>query len=144
MSPKQILMASTIAIAITISSVMWNDETSTSSLMSPMDKSDTYNKSEESNLSLYHTSAKEDLIEVLGVTSDEDIYDALFEGKSLADIAIDNQMDIKQVINLQTAELTEQLDLRLASGSISPEVYEAQKSELTAIITHSVYGKNYS
>jgi hypothetical protein len=82
---------------------------------------------------------KEDLLQVLGLSSEEDIYIAQYNGLSLADIAEANQVDVQKVIELQLAELTEQLNLRLSSGSITPEQYEAQRAELPEIIIKSVY-----
>lgn len=82
---------------------------------------------------------KEDLLHVLRLSSDEDIYNAQYNGESLADIAKANKVDVQKIIELQLTELTEQLNLRVSSGSITPEQYEAQRAELREIITKSVY-----
>ncbi|AIQ33432.1 MULTISPECIES: hypothetical protein [Paenibacillus] len=78
------------------------------------------------------------LLKALNQPTDEDLYDALYDGKSLQDIAIEQNTDIEDVINLQVAQLTEQLDSRLASGSITAEQYAAHKAELRDIVTESV------
>ncbi|OCT15847.1 hypothetical protein A8709_09475 [Paenibacillus pectinilyticus] len=82
---------------------------------------------------------KEDLLHVLKLSSEEDIYQAQYNGYSLADIAKANQVDVQKVIELQLAELTEQLQVRLYNGSITPEQYLAQRAELPEIIIKSVY-----
>ncbi|MNY81751.1 hypothetical protein D3C86_2234750 [compost metagenome] len=68
----------------------------------------------------------------------------MYSGQSLAQIASANQGDVQQVIDLQLAELTQQLDERLAAGSLTQEQYEAQKAELPAIVASSVHGQRYS
>ncbi|MEK5035145.1 hypothetical protein MKY96_27185 [Paenibacillus sp. FSL R7-0302] len=74
----------------------------------------------------------------LNSTSDEELYDALYEGKSLRNIAEENGGNVTQVINLQVKQLTQQLEARLASGSITPQQFNAQKAELREIVAQSV------
>jgi hypothetical protein len=76
----------------------------------------------------------------LGAASDEEVYDALYNGQTLADFAAGHGQDPKRIIELQTAELAKQLDDRLVSGSLSPEAYLSHKAELSDIITRSAYG----
>jgi hypothetical protein len=78
------------------------------------------------------------LLKALNQSTDDDLYDALYDGKSLQDIASEQNTDIEDVINLQVTQLTEQLDSRLASGSITAEQYAAHKAELRDIVTESV------
>jgi hypothetical protein len=141
MSPKRIIMISTMAFAIALSTALWSEDTSASTYI-PSDKSDSYNKHNDNKEQAFHSTIQDPLQQALGLSSGDDIYEALSSGQSLADIANANDADIQNVIDLQTAEMTEQLDQRLASGSISNDVYEAQKAELTSIITNSVYGLN--
>ncbi|MNC78493.1 hypothetical protein D3C75_1307140 [compost metagenome] len=54
------------------------------------------------------------------------------------DIAEENGGNIAGVIDLQVSQLTEQLNQRLASGSITRQQYTAQKAELKEIVTQSV------
>ncbi|MEK5234383.1 hypothetical protein NST99_01540 [Paenibacillus sp. FSL L8-0470] len=81
---------------------------------------------------------KDELLEALNQSSDEELYEALYDGKSLHDIAVENGGNIDSVIHLQVAQLTQQLDARLASGSISSEQYTAQKAELSELVAQSV------
>lgn len=74
----------------------------------------------------------------LNPTSDEELYDALYDGKSLRNIAEENGGNVTQVINLQVKQLTQQLEARLASGSITPQQFNAQKAELREIVAQSV------
>ncbi|KAI7273292.1 hypothetical protein KC345_g7024 [Hortaea werneckii] len=74
----------------------------------------------------------------LSQSSDEELYDALYDGKSLHAIAEENSGNINNVINLQVKQLTQQLDARLASGSITQQQYTAQKAELREIVSQSV------
>lgn len=83
--------------------------------------------------------SKNDLLHLLGLASEEDIYNAQYNGQSLADIAQANHVDVQKVIDLQLAELTEQLNERLSCGSITPEQYQAHHAELPEIIMRSVY-----
>lgn len=81
---------------------------------------------------------QDELLATLNQASDEELYDALYDGKSLQDIAEEENGDIENVINLQVAQLTKQLDSRLEAGSISPEQYAAHKEELRDIVSDSV------
>lgn len=74
----------------------------------------------------------------LNPTSDEELYDALYDGRSLRNIAEENGGNVTQVINLQVKQLTQQLEARLASGSITPQQFNAQKAELREIVAQSV------
>lgn len=82
---------------------------------------------------------KDDLLEALNQSSDEELYDSLYEGKSLHDIAAHQGGDIANVIELQMNQLTQQLDERLRSGSITAEQYAAHKAELQDIVEQSVF-----
>ncbi|MFF2909293.1 hypothetical protein [Paenibacillus sp. NPDC057934] len=81
---------------------------------------------------------KDDLLEALNQSSDEELYDSLYDGKSLQDIATDQGGDIANVIELQLTQLTQQLDERLHSGSITAEQYAAHKAEIKEIVEQSV------
>ncbi|MFC0213969.1 hypothetical protein ACFFK0_16180 [Paenibacillus chartarius] len=76
----------------------------------------------------------------LGASDQQQISDALYEGRSLADIAEANGKPAQDIIELQVAQLSEQLYLRMASGQLSPSDYYAQLKELPAIVYESVYG----
>lgn len=85
------------------------------------------------------TGEKDDLLEALNQSSDEELYVSLHEGKSLYDIASDQGRDIENVIDLQMKQLTQQLDDRLRSGSITTEQYVVYKQELKEIVEQSVF-----
>ncbi|MCQ6563223.1 hypothetical protein NNL21_31610 [Paenibacillus mendelii] len=124
---------STLAFAIAVG--MWSDE-KYAPTASAVPKPDTL-----PSLSNKSTAPQEDrFLQALGVSSDEAVQEALYSGKSLASIAEDNQLDVQNIIDLQVAELTDQLDERLINGSLAMHEYESHKSELTDIITRSVYG----
>jgi hypothetical protein len=139
MNPKRIIIVGTMAIAITISSGMFGNDASAQSLSIIIDKSDNQDNAKETQLT-DDTAAliKEDITQVLGL-SDEKLYESLYNGSSIADIAEQNQIPLQNIIDLQVAELTQQLDSRLADGSIGPITYLLQKSELPDIITKSIH-----
>lgn len=139
MSPKHIILVGTMAFVITVS--VFRSETTANAYVSivPLDRS----SAPQTHLAAHHKKrfVKGDFLQLLGVSSEEEVRDALYDGKSLAAIAESNDKDVQALINLQVAELTEQLDQRLADGSLSPEDYEAQKAELPELITQSTYGR---
>lgn len=134
MKMKIMMFIGSVAIAITITGSKWMEvaaDPDAAALLVP----------EQLGIALQSPLAAQDPYhQVLGVTSDQEIYDALYDGRTLADIAAEHGQDPARVADLQAAELTRQLESRLASGSITPEVYEAQKAEVAEIITRSVYG----
>jgi hypothetical protein len=142
MNPKRIIIVGTMAIAITISAGMFGNDANAQTLSISIDKSGNYINPKATNptADIAHTSTTgEDITQILGVKSDEALYEALYTGNSLADIADNNQVPLQNIIDLQVAELTEQLDSRLANGSITPVTYLLQKSELPDIITKSIH-----
>lgn len=81
---------------------------------------------------------KEDaLLHALNQTTDAELVQDLYAGKSLRMIAEENDGDINAVIALQVTQLSKQLDERLANGSISLEQYTVQQSELISLVTKS-------
>jgi hypothetical protein len=143
MNPKRIIIVSTMAIVITISAGLSSENASANTSTVPFGKSGDYNKIKEisSPTTNANTTKKEDLTQVLGLTSNQELYDALYSGNSLAAIAEKNNVAIQNVIDLQVAEMTAQLDSRLASGSISPITYLLQKLELPDIVSKSIHVK---
>lgn len=81
---------------------------------------------------------KDPLLDALNQASEDELYESLYEGKSLQDIAAEKDVDITGIIELQTAQLTKQLDERLRSGSITAEQYAVYKGEVRDIIEQSV------
>ncbi|QGQ95059.1 hypothetical protein EHS13_09275 [Paenibacillus psychroresistens] len=140
MNPKRIIIVGTMAIAITFSAGMFGNDANAQTLSISIDKSGNYNKETIPSADpTYTATTDEDITQILGLESDEALYEALYTGNSLADIADNNQIPIQDVIDLQVAELTQQLDSRLASGSITPVTYLLQKSELPDIVTKSIH-----
>ena len=135
MNPRRIIIIGTMALAITIGGAVCGDEAN----------ADEHTRTKGGHIPTQNVSTpvKEDLTKMLRVASDEDIYNALYNGKSLADIAEANQVDVEDIIELQVAELTEQLNARLHNGSLTPCEYQSHLSELRDIITKSTYGIMY-
>lgn len=107
----------------------------------------TVNASSQAQCSVNDIKEQDELLEALNQSSDEELYEALYDGKSLRDIAEDHNENVENVINLQVAQLTRQLDLRLESGSITPQQYAAHSAELRDIVTESVltsFGGTYN
>jgi hypothetical protein len=130
MDSKRILIVGTMVLTISVNAGIWSK--SANPPHSLPGNSNTHNK---------QIAAKDNFLQAIGAASHDAVYDALLQGKSLAAIAGGNGEDVQNIINLQIAELTEQLDLRLASGSLPPVVYEAQKAEIPDIISKSINQK---
>lgn len=88
-------------------------------------------------------SSSDRFITALGAAGQQEIWDALYRGRSLAHIAEANGKHYQDVINLQVAQLSEQLQRRMESGQLSKSDYQAQMMELPAIVTASVFGNPY-
>lgn len=135
MKPKNIIINSAVALSIALGGGIWSNDRSANALEIPAPIN-----TKERTADMTTSSETEDLTDLLGASTDE-IYNDLYNGNSLAEIARKNHADVTKVIDLQIAELAGQLDSRLASGQLSPAQYKAQKSELADIITKSVYGE---
>ncbi|WMT43065.1 hypothetical protein RE628_12790 [Paenibacillus sp. D2_2] len=125
MNIKRVMIVGTMAVVISLGNTALSGSITSAS---PVAKLSTANKSQE----------KDPLLDALNQSSDKELYESLYEGKSLHDIAADQDGDIDQVIELQTKQLQQQLDDRLKSGSITAKQYEAHKEELQEIIEQSV------
>ena len=136
MNVKRMFVIGTMAAAISFSSGIGSEKANAD----PLDRSNILHIAQSGEKS---GTPKDDLQQLLGVSSDQQIYDALYEGMSLADIASANHTDVQHVIDLQVGELKAQLDERLASGSLSQADYDLQKSELTELITASIYATHH-
>ncbi|MFE6072997.1 hypothetical protein ACFVQB_00830 [Paenibacillus sp. NPDC057886] len=79
----------------------------------------------------------DELLSALNQQSEDDLVQDLYAGKSLRMIAEENGGDFNEVVALQVRQLKEQLDQRLASGSISPEQHASQIRELEELVTES-------
>lgn len=129
MNTKQWLAATTLALMLSLGTGTWNG-TAAAEASSPSSEMNDQEKRQS-----------DDFLNALGVSSDEELYDAIYQGKSLADIAQEHHTEVDQVINVQILELKKQLDQRLIEGSIGYEKYLLQLMELPEIITESVYAQ---
>lgn len=83
---------------------------------------------------------REAFLKTVGAADEEEVRDALLEGKTLADIAEHNGSDPAKVVALQIDELKAQVKERFLNGSIDKAAFEAQLSEIPELIRRSVYG----
>lgn len=125
MNIKRVMIVGTMVVAMSFGGINWNKTTA--------------NASPVAKWSTTGVADKDELLEGLKQVSDEELYEALYDGKSLHDIAADNDGNIGSVINLQISQLTKQLDLRLAKGNITAQQYTAHKAELREIVTQSTF-----
>lgn len=124
MNIQRVMIVGTMIVAMSFGGINWSKST--------------VNAMPVAKWSATGIAEKDDLLEALNQSSDEDLYEALYEGKSLNDIADEGGGDIETVINLQVAQLGKQLDMRLASGSITAAQHAVQQAELREIVTQSV------
>jgi len=124
MNIKRVVIIGTMVVAMSFGGTSWGKLTVSAS---PVAKWSTSSVAES-----------DDLLDALNQSSDEELYEALYSGKSLQDIVTEQDGNIADVIHLQVSQLTKQLQLRLASGSITEQQYIVQKAELKDIITQSV------
>lgn len=86
--------------------------------------------------------AREDaFLQLLGASSEEEVRDALYNGRSLAEIAAGNGRDAQALIDAQVGELKAQWRERLLSGSITLEQYRAYEAEAASLVADSAYGR---
>ncbi|MFD1887430.1 hypothetical protein [Paenibacillus wenxiniae] len=123
-------MISTLLLGIAISSLLLGDQANAQAAVKTSTGSAVVRQQQDPFLS------------TLGADSDEDVYDELYEGSSLADTARRNNKSPQAIIDLQVAQMNDLLTQRLIDGSITPDTYRAQKEELTELITKSVYGQH--
>jgi len=74
----------------------------------------------------------------LGAQSEQAVYDLMYEGLSLREIAGLGGGSEDELAALQIRELEQQLEQRLADGQITKEAYIAYKAELPEIISASL------
>ncbi|MFS0724570.1 hypothetical protein [Paenibacillus sp. 1P07SE] len=125
MNPKQLMIAGTMAFAVTIRSVMGSEQPGERSVVSRPSRG-------------MRCPRRNDLTHLLDVSPDQ-VRDRLYAGDSLADIASSQRADIEEVIDLQVREMTDLLEQRVRSGSLSPAAYRQQRSELRELLRQSAY-----
>jgi hypothetical protein len=138
MTTKQWIMIGTIVIMITLNGGPGRDgiRTADAASIAFFDTSSQADSEDAAELA----KISDPLAQAIGEEADSVIYDALLQGKTLAEVAYDHGADVDSLINNQVAQLTVQLNERLAAGSISEEVYAAQRGELYDIVARSVHG----
>ncbi|ANF94585.1 hypothetical protein [Paenibacillus bovis] len=122
-------MISTLLLGIAISSLLLGEQANAQAVAATSTSSVTREQ-------------QDTFLGALGAASDEDVYDELYEGRTLAETARRNNKNPQAIIDLQVAQMNELLTQRLIDGTLSPDTYRAQKEELTDIITKSVYGQH--
>ncbi|WP_223067546.1 hypothetical protein [Paenibacillus caui] len=139
----RIWIISTMALTLTIGGALWKEQTGARAALNPDGKTGLLYPFPPAFTTEFPALAPADpFLQTLGAADDNEVYEALFDGKSLADIAEANQADVQAVIDLQTSEMNKLLSKRLEEGSLTPEDYQSQKAELSDMITASAYGKN--
>ncbi|MFS0869947.1 hypothetical protein [Paenibacillus xylanilyticus] len=127
MNMKRVMFVGTMIVTMSFAGTAWSK-----SAISPIPLTEwsivSINTKDES---------KDELMNALNQSSEENLYQDLYAGKSLQTIAEENDGDFSQVVALQVNQLSQQLDDRLASGSISEEQYMAQLAELEELVLES-------
>lgn len=129
MKTQRIILTGALAMAVTIGAGLWAGEAPASPVSQQVQPSDKQKPAAEDP---FHAA--------LGVASDEEVYEALYDGQTLARIASEHDGDVDRLIDLQVAQLTEQLETRFKAGWIQEEQYRLQKEELRGLVEKSVYG----
>ncbi|GEM_PF-6569857 len=83
-------------------------------------------------------SGQDAFLHALGTASEQDVYDLMYEGLSLREIAAMSGGSEDELIALQVRELEQQLEQRLADGQITREAYIAYKAELPEVVAASL------
>lgn len=138
MTTKQWIMIGTIVIMITLNGGPGKDgvRTAEAASLAVLGTSSQTDHEDTANFA----GSSDPLAQAIGEDADSVIYDALLEGKTLAEVADEHGVDVDSLIRHQVAQLAAQLDERLAAGSISEDVYFAQQVELYDIVARSVHG----
>ncbi|MGF9698313.1 hypothetical protein [Paenibacillus sp. MABNR03] len=127
MNMKRVMFVGTMIVTMSFAGTAWSK-----SAISPIPLTEwsivSINTKDES---------KDELMNALNQSSEENLYQDLYAGKSLQTIAEENDGDFNQVVALQVNQLRQQLDDRLASRSISEEQYMAQLAELEELVLES-------
>jgi hypothetical protein len=134
-SIRRMIMIGTIAFAITVSSTIWSNTASADIIIS-IDELEAHKMLNTDNIEI-----EEDLHHVLGFDSEEEFNEAIYNHESLAEVAENQQVDVQKIIALQSSQLMDQMDERLAKGYLTLHEYGALTAEIPEIIRKSVYGE---
>lgn len=130
MNPKRMFMIATLAVAVTLGSLGASSDTRASAATDLLNVTD---RAESDTAA----ASEDDFLRVLGASSEDEVYEQLQNGLSLAAIASRNEGSLDELIQLQMAQMQELLQDRLLNGQISFTEYEAQLGELKALLTES-------
>ncbi len=136
-SVRRMIMVGTIAFVITLSSGMWSNTANANQSLS-LEELEAHRM-----LHSHHCDPEDDdeILQLLGFDSDEELHEATYNYESLAKIAYNQDVDVQKIIDLQASQLMGQMDLRLANGHLTLHEYNTLTSEIPDIIKRSVYGE---
>ncbi|MCQ4087588.1 hypothetical protein [Saccharibacillus sp. JS10] len=129
---KRIWIIGTLALGITLGSSLSGSKVEAEAIYSETPPSSSDDVSSTRSSAFLHA---------LGVSNEQQVYDLMYEGFSLRDIARLSGGHEAQLLTIQIDELDQQLKERLADGQITEEAYIAYKAELPEIIASSLSSK---
>lgn len=130
MNIKQVIIVGTMAFFVTLSPGLSGYSVSAAVALNPPKLTDLSNDAKETEV--------DPVIEALGFAEEDDMYEELLEGHSLADIAESNHKDVNHIIELQVSQLREQVTIRYLQGNLTKEQYKQQLDEIPSIVEDSV------
>ncbi len=125
---KRIWIIGTLALGITLGSGLAGGKVEAEAVYRETPPSSSDEITNKPNAFLY----------ALGAQSEQAVYDLMYEGLSLREIAVLGGGSEDELAALQVRELEQQLEQRLSDGQITKEAYIAYKAELPDIIAASL------
>lgn len=125
---KRIWIIGTLALGITLGSGLAGGKVEAEALYRETPPSSSDEATNKPNAFLY----------ALGAQSEQQVYDLMYEGLSLREIAVLGGGSEDELAALQVRELEQQLEQRLAEGQITKEAYIAYKAELPELVAASL------
>ncbi|CAM3760407.1 hypothetical protein COLU111180_07005 [Cohnella lubricantis] len=141
MDPKRWLLVCTVALMMTLSAGWRGGEANAAAKDEHFDRQPSEYASASAADRSEDETGSDPFLALIGAACEEDIWNALYNGKSLSDVAAANGKDAQALVDAQIAELTEQLRSRLISGSITWEQYQAYKAEVPDLIAESAMAR---
>ncbi|MBB6019137.1 hypothetical protein HNR77_000194 [Paenibacillus sp. JGP012] len=128
MNIKHVMFVGTMIVTMSFAGTAWGKSAISPIPMPKWSIVDLDNSSE---------SEDDELLGALNQSSEEELADKLYQGQSLRSIAQNSGGNYDRVIAIQIKQLQEQLDERLANGSISSEQHALQSMEVAELIIES-------
>ena len=125
---KRIWIIGTLALGITLGSGLAGGKVEAEAVYRETPPSSSDEITNKPNAFLY----------ALGAQNEQAVYDLMYEGLSLREIAVLGGGSEDELAALQVRELEQQLEQRLSDGQITKEAYIAYKAELPEIIAASL------